>query len=166
MYAGSNETVPINDIRLTFQLGEVMNKMNEGQPNFTVTFIPWIQNNPNGLSYFNGIKKPDGSTPTITEVKTNPNLTAQIPTDPLIGNITDQITEIACSPDIGAAAAKNVFQAYKTFLNSGLDGLPGDDWSEFAYLHNHLGYSLNVTDQALSGGPTGPGGGNSLWDLV
>lgn len=43
-------------------------------------------------------------------------------------------------------------------IDDGLDGLGGDDWSEFAYLHNYLQYSLNVSDQALQGG-----GEESFW---
>ena len=161
-YAGSNETIPVNDMKLVFQLADVMNELNKGDDNFTVKFIPWIQNNPNGLYYYNGIKKPDGLPPTVTEIQTNPNLTAQIPVDPLVTNITDRVTEIACSPEVGAAAAKNVFTAHKAWLDSGLGGLGGDDWSEFAYFHNHLQYSLNVTDQALAGGSPADG----LWDYM
>ena len=40
--AGSNETLPINDMKLVFQLGEIMNQLNNGHPNFTVKFTPWV----------------------------------------------------------------------------------------------------------------------------
>ncbi|KAL9033492.1 MAG: hypothetical protein Q9180_005914, partial [Flavoplaca navasiana] len=63
-YAGTNETVPINDQQLLFQLGEIMDQMNQGQPNYSVKFIPWIQESPNGLYYFSGIKDADGLSPT------------------------------------------------------------------------------------------------------
>ena len=62
-----------------------------------------------------------------------------------------------------AAAAKNVFTAHKAWLDSGLGGLGGDDWSEFAYFHNYLKFSLNATDQALNGGALGSGG---LWEAM
>ena len=65
-----------------------------------------------------------------------------------------------------AAVAKNTFTAYKSFINSGLDGLGGDDWSKFAYLHNQLGYSLNATDQVVNGGEFAGYGGNSFWEFV
>lgn len=162
----TNETIPVNDMKLTFHLAEVMNELNKGNENFTIKFIPWIQSSPNGLYYANGIKKPDGMPPTVTEIKTNSNLTAQIPVDPIVANISAQIEEIACSPEIGQASVKNVFSAYKTFINSGLGGLGGDDWSEFAYFHNHLKYSLNVTDQAVNGGAFGAAGGNSFWETM
>lgn len=165
-YAGSNETIPINDMKLTFQLADVMNQLNKGHPNFTVKFIPWIQKSPNGLYYFNGIKQADGLPPTITEISADSNLTAQIPIDPVVGNITDLISKISCNPEVTAATAKNMFTAYKNFVSTGLGGLGGDDWSEFAYIHNHLNYSLDATDQAVNSGEFGGAGGNSLWDSL
>lgn len=165
-YTGSNETTPINDQQLVFQLGGIMNQMNQGRPNYTVNFIPWINQSPNGLYYFSGLKDTDGLPPTAKEVKSNPNLTVPAPVDPIAGNITDIISEITCSPESMAAVAKNIFSAYKTFINSGLGGLGGDDWSEFAYLHNHLNYSLNATDQVVNSGAFGGYGGYSLWEFV
>ena len=163
-YTGTNETLPINDQKLVFQLADVMNKLNKGHPNFTVNFIPWLQKNPNGLYYFNGIKKPNGLPPTVTEVQNNKNLTAQIPIDPLVTTITDATTDLSCNPEIAADVAKNVFAAHKASLETGLEGLGGDDWSEFAYFHNYLKYSLNATDQALANGFAG--GGDSFWEYV
>ncbi len=165
-YTGSNETIPINDMKLTFQLADVMNQLNEGDPNSTVKFIPWIQENPNGLYYFNGFKQANGLPPTVTEIEDSQSLTGEIPVDPQVGNITDLISGIACNPNTTAAVGKNMFTAFKAFVENGLNGLGGEDWSEFAYLHNYLGYSLNVTDQAINTGPFGGGGGNSLWEFV
>lgn len=162
-YAGTNETLPVNDMKLTFQLADTMNELNKGNANFTINFIPWIENSPNGLYYYNGIKKPNGLPPTVTESKNNKNLTAQIPVEPLVTNVSDTVTNLACNPTIMAAATKNVFTAHKAWLDTGLGGLGGDDWSEFAYFHNHLKYSLNVTDQALA---TSGAGGNSFWDYM
>jgi hypothetical protein len=162
-YAGTNETLPVNDMKLTFQLANFMNKLNEGQPNFTVKFIPWIETNSNGLQYLNGIKKPNGLPPTITEAKNNKNLTAQIPVDPLVTQLTDIYENITCNPTLMAAAAKNQFTAHKAFLDTGLDGLGGDDWSEFAYFHSVLKYSLNITDQVISNLAAGEGE-DSFWN--
>lgn len=118
--AGTNETVPVNDMKLTFQLADYMNTLNEGDANFTVNFIPWIQNSPNGLQYFHGIKKPNGLPPTITEAKNNKNLTAQIPVDPLVTELTNIYDNLTCNPTLMAAAAKNQFLAHKAFLDTGL----------------------------------------------
>ena len=160
-YAGTNKTLPVNDMKLTFQLADVMNSLNEGNSNYTVKFIPFIENNPNGLYYFNGIKKANGLPPTITEIKANSNLTAQIPVDPVVTKVENTLQNLVCAPDVMAAAATNVFTAHKAWLDSGLGGLGGDDWSEFAYFHNYLKYSLNVTDQALTSL-----GGASFWEYL
>ena len=159
----TNETIPINDMKLVFQLADAMNELNKGDANSTVKFIPWIQNSPNGLYYHNGIRKSDGLPPTVTEIKTNPNFTLQVSIDPIVANITEQISEATCDPETVSAAMKNVFTAYRAWINSGLGGLGGDDWSEFAYFHNHLKYSLNDTDQA---GGLGAAGGNGFWDAM
>ncbi|KAL8952973.1 MAG: hypothetical protein Q9222_001149 [Ikaeria aurantiellina] len=173
-YTGSNESIPVNDMKLVFQLADTMNALNSNLPNkenFTVNFIPWIQESPNGLYYYSGFKKPDtGLPPTVTELKAmsgNMSSSMQAPVDPQVNNITDRITEVTCSPAIMAAAAKNVFTAYKAFVTNGLGiGVGGDDWSEYAYFHNYLKYDLNATDQAVNTGEYGGAGGDSLWDLM
>jgi hypothetical protein len=46
-YAGTNETLEIQDHKLVFQLADVLNEMNKDKdPALQVNFIPWIQNNP------------------------------------------------------------------------------------------------------------------------
>ena len=55
-YAGTNETLPVNDMKLTFQLADYMNTLNKGDANFTINFIPWIQNDP--VSTFSALKSP------------------------------------------------------------------------------------------------------------
>jgi hypothetical protein len=45
-YAGTNETLDIQDHKLVFQLADVLNQMNaEVDSIFQVNFIPWIQSN-------------------------------------------------------------------------------------------------------------------------
>ncbi|KAL8932987.1 MAG: hypothetical protein Q9216_006576 [Gyalolechia sp. 2 TL-2023] len=158
-YAGSNETIPLNDMKLVFQLADIMNQLNNNQSNYTVNFIPWIQESPNGLVYLNGFKQDNGLPPTVTQIDSSQNTTTQPPVDPTVGNITGQITELACTPELMEAAGRNVFTAYKSFIDTGLGGLGGDDWSEFAYFHNYLKFSLNATDQAINSGSFGGAGG-------
>ena len=46
-YPENNETLEIQDHKLVFQLGDVLNSMNANQdPAYQVNFIPWIQTNP------------------------------------------------------------------------------------------------------------------------
>ncbi|KAL8995572.1 MAG: hypothetical protein Q9169_004714 [Polycauliona sp. 2 TL-2023] len=164
--AQAKAKLPFNDQQLVFQLGEIMNQMNQAQLNYSVNFTPWIQESPNGLYYFSGLKDTDGLPPTATEVKSNPKLTVPVVADPIVGNITDVVSELTCTPELMGAIAKNTFTAFKSFVESGPGGLGGDDWSEFAYIHNHLGYSLNATDQVVNAGTYGGRGGNSLWDYI
>ena len=167
-YAGTNQTLPVNDMKLVFQLVDMLNQLNKDRPQSQVNFIPWIEDNPNGLQYFKGYKQADGLPPTVTEAK---NLTALIPTDPLVMEAEETVHELSCDPKLMAAAATNVFTAHKAWLDGGLAGLGGDDWSEFAYLHNYLKYSNNVTDQALVAAAALNGdssmstiSGDSFWD--
>ena len=44
---------------------------------------------------------------------------------------------------------------------NGLNGLPGDQWSEFAFMVNYLNATLNDTDVVTGGGYAG-----SFWDTV
>ena len=111
-----------------------------------------MENNPNGLSYLNEIKKENGLPPTVTEAKGNTTLTAQIPVDPLVMEAEDATHKFSCDSKTMAAAATNVFTAHKAWID-GTDGsladFEGDNWSGFGYLHNYLKYWTNVTNQAL-----------------
>ena len=170
-YAGTNQTLPVNDMQLVFQLVDMINQLNKDRPESQVEFIPWVENNPNGLSYFNGIKKADGLPPTVTKAKSNTTLAPPMSTDPLVTKAEGAIQKFSCDPKLMAAAAINVFTAHKAWLDGGLGGLGGDDWSEFAYLHNYLKYSTNVTNQALVAAAESNGdsstatiSGDSFWD--
>lgn len=156
-YATTNETLPVNDMKLTFQLADFMNTLNKGHTSFTVNFIPWTQNSPNRLYHFHRIKKPNGLPPTITEAKKSKSLTSQTPVDPLVTNLTNTYNYVVCHPTLMTAAAKNQFKAQKAFLDTGSDGLEGGDWFEFAYFHNVLKYPLYVTDQVISASVAGEG---------
>ena len=145
-YAGSNETLPVNDVKLVFQLADMMNQLNQGRPDLSVNFIPWIENNTNGLYYFDGIKTPSGLPLTVKDIGS-----AKFPGDPLVAEAETTIQNLFCNHDTMKAVANNVFTAHKAWLDNGLGGLGGDDWSESAYIHKQIGSSLNVTDQAIAG---------------
>ena len=55
-----NKTYPINDHRLVFDLAKEMNEINRNNKNFSINFIPWIEDNQNSFHYFNGYKLPSG----------------------------------------------------------------------------------------------------------
>lgn len=75
----SNVTYNITDHHLVFKLAEEMNKINNHNKALNVDFVPFIQNSPNGLMYFNGLKLGTGLPPTQAEVAENSTLDASTP---------------------------------------------------------------------------------------
>lgn len=163
-YADSNETIQIQDHRIVFDLAAELNKLNHNNTNFTVDFIKWYQDSPNGLYYINGARKPNGQVPTVSEVEANASL-AGVPSstddDPMLDELNAAIYSLFTNTTVIAEMAKNIYRAHKTWLDTGLGGLGGDDWSEFAYVYNYLKYELNQTFVAL-GGP----GSEAFWDIL
>ncbi|KIW44439.1 uncharacterized protein PV06_02910 [Exophiala oligosperma] len=157
----TNETLQIQDHRIVFQLAAEVNKLNHNNTNFTVDFIKWYQNSPNGLYYVRGSRLPDGKSPTVSQVKANASLAgpSTSPDDPSLDALNTRVSDLLNNEDFLAQMAKNVYLAHKTFLDSGLGGLGGDDWSEFGYVHNYLKYNLNDTFVALD-----EPGAESFWD--
>lgn len=41
-YADTNETIPINDHKMVFQLAETLNKMNKNKHGYDVNFIKYV----------------------------------------------------------------------------------------------------------------------------
>jgi len=166
--AESNETLPIQDHRIVFDLAAELNKLNHNNTNFTIDFITWYQNSPNGLYYVNGARKPNGQVPTIGEIEGNASIAGAPLTpdvDPALDELSTAIYSLLTNTTIISELAKNIYRAHKTWLDTGLGGLGGDDWSEFAYVHNYLKYELNVTLVALeelgAGAPS-----EGFWDLL
>ncbi|GKT97154.1 L-amino-acid oxidase [Colletotrichum tofieldiae] len=136
----TNTTYNITDHQLVFQLAAEMNELNNHDKNLSVDFIPWIQSNKNGLSYKNGIKLANG-------------LPRPLPKSPP--------THLSPLPlEFSVHMAQNMFKAHREFLDSGLQGLGGDVWSEYAFMVNYLKGSLNSTDALGSFTAT------SFWDTL
>lgn len=75
----TNETLQIQDHRIVFDLADEVNRLNGNNSNFTVNFIKWYQNSPNGLYYVNGSRFPNGSVPTLAQVRANsPSLASRL----------------------------------------------------------------------------------------
>ena len=163
-YEGSNETLEIQDHKLVFDLADEVNRRNGNATSARISFIPWLQSSPNGLQDFGGIRKPDGSVPTLAETRADPSLNPETPPNPEVDAVSAKVEETLSDPAFIAELSRNVFRAHKDFLDSGLGGLGGDSWSEFAYIHNYLKTSLNVTYQVLD--DIGATGGGSFWDSL
>ena len=115
-YAGTNETITVRDHQIVFQLVDVMNELNKDDKNLHIDFIPWLQLSPNGLYYHDGIRKPDGTVPTVTEVKNDPSLVLHKPDDPAIDEAKKKIQDITSDREFMAKMATNVYKAHKEFL--------------------------------------------------
>ncbi|KAK4939410.1 hypothetical protein LTR10_020307 [Elasticomyces elasticus] len=157
----TNETLQIQDHHIVFQLADEVNNLNGNNSNFTVNFIKWYQTNPNGLYYVNGSRFANGTVPTVSQVAANASLAGASSTenDPSLDALDTTIDNIIDDQSFIAQMAKNIYQAHKTFLDQGLGGLGGDDWSEFGYVHNYLKYALNDTFVAI-----GDPGSEAFWD--
>jgi monoamine oxidase len=156
----TNETMNITDHQLVFQLAEEMNKLNNHDKNLSVDFIPWIQSNLNGLSYKNEFKLQSGLPPTLREIASNASLSPASVNDPATKDLQTKVDTFMPGSEFSTLMAKNMFKAHKQWLETGLNGLGGDQWSEYAFMVNYLKGSLNSTD--MNGGWSAA----SFWDSL
>ncbi|KAI0469731.1 flavin-containing amine oxidoreductase [Xylariaceae sp. FL0804] len=156
-----NQTYNVTDHQMVFQLADEMNRINGHDQNLSVDFIRWIQNNENALYYYNGIKLDTGLPPTLKQVAENSSLIPSLPDDNATQKAQAKIDKIANNVTMLIDIATNMHKAHREFIDSGLDGLPGDQWSGFAYLVNYLKDSLNTTDIVVSDWAA-----SSAWDTL
>lgn len=159
-YTVGNETYPIKDHQLVFQLAEEMNKINRHDKNLSVDFIPWYQSNSNGLQYYNGIRLPNGMPPTLAQVAANASLSIPSILDKSTQDLETAVNNALPGPEFMAKLATNMFKAHREFLDGGLGGLPGDQWSEYGFMVNYLKANLNDTDIVASSATA------TFWDEV
>jgi hypothetical protein len=102
----------------------------------------------------------------LADISANASLSpAQPEVAPDVDELTKVLDAVTNNKVFMKEIATNMFKAHKHWLDSGLDGLPGDGWSEFGYLHNYLKYSLNASDQVLNSALGGASGGDgTFWD--
>ncbi|TKX21863.1 L-amino-acid oxidase-2 [Elsinoe australis] len=141
----TNETFPINDQKMVFQLADVLNEINAGNEELQVRFIPWIQSADNTPLTTNK-RRPDGTFPGKTEIAKDPAYAA----DPVAYSNETAAEEAlqalddfkALSPERIKFYATDVFRAHKEAVEQGLF-----DWSEVEYLRKVIGTPLNTTDE-------------------
>ncbi|KAJ5388544.1 hypothetical protein N7509_011085 [Penicillium cosmopolitanum] len=145
-----NETLTLNFTthRIVFQLSETLNELNKQHESFKVDWIPFIQNSDNALSLNGKKRNPDGSIPTIGDVSKNSSLGASTIHTAVLEKLNAELGKIMYDPSMMKLIASNVYEAHKKFLDVGLNGRGGDQWSQVAYLHNLLGFDLNTTEIA------------------
>lgn len=158
-----NETYNVSDHQMVFQLVDEMNKLNKNNKDLHIDFIPWYQNSPNGLVLRDNIRLPNGFPPTVAQIEADPSLSLPKIVDPETSALMEKVEAALPGPEFFIKMAQNMFKAHREFIDGGLhpeDGsaLPGDHWSEFAFMVNYLNGTLNSTDY-LSEAPA-----MSFWD--
>lgn len=157
-YPGKNETLEIQDHKMVFQLGDVLNRLNqERDPGLRVDFIPFVQNNDN-VPADSGGKRVNGRIPTKGEVAEDPGLvyTAAASNQPAADEAEKGYDDYVDVDGLSMEdVAENVFQAHKTAVEHGLF-----HWSEAGYLRYALGYDANITDYVAGAG------GSPMWNDI
>lgn len=138
----SNEVMNITDHQLVFSLASELNKINKHSQNLSVDFIPWINTNTNSFYYRNGFKLPSGLPPTVAQVRANSSLGTVVTPDAASDKLSELVDSFMPGSNFSASVAKNMYRAHKQWLETGLDGLGGDHWSEFAFMINYLNGTL------------------------
>ncbi|KAH8173710.1 flavin containing amine oxidoreductase domain-containing protein [Sarocladium implicatum] len=140
----TNETFPIMDQRMIFQLIDILNEKNAGNDTLQVKLMDWIQSSPN-TPIQSPFRRPDGTFLSKTEVAENP----EYANSPVYSNETAAEEAIAAleefqglTPERIRQFASNIFAAYKQSVEEG-----AFDYSEVAYLRHVIGTDLNTTDE-------------------
>ncbi|KAK7408251.1 hypothetical protein QQX98_009563 [Neonectria punicea] len=140
----TNDTFPIMDQRMVFQLADILNKINAGNDSLQVKFSNWIQSSPN-TPVSTSKRRPDGTFPGKTEVASNPAYEEPVQ----YSNATAAEEAIQALEDFKGLDqdrirfyATNVFRAHKEAVETGMF-----DFSEVEYLRHVVGTDLNTTDE-------------------
>lgn len=155
----TNETFPIMDQRMIFQLADVLNELNAGNDELQVEFLEWIQNAPNTPAD-TPFRRPDGTFPGTYEVETDPayEITAAYHNATAAEEATAALDDVkGLDAEKVRLFATNIFAAYKQAKDEGLF-----DYSEVSYLRNVMKTDLNTTDEVTPSSTTGPCGSTRL----
>lgn len=114
--SSEGETYNITDHQLVYDLVAELNELNDHAANWSIDFIPWFQENDNGLYYHDGIKLDTGLPPTISQVAADPSLRIQRVNLPSTQALQDHIDSVTTSEEFYAEMATNMFAAHRDFL--------------------------------------------------
>lgn len=145
--AETNETWPIMDQRMIFQLADILNDLNKNEdPAYQVNFIPWIQISDNA-PVATSKRRPDGTIPGRLETKLDPSLLDNV--NASYSNVTKAYEAIKALDDFKGldkarihSYTKDIFRAHKEAVETGML-----DFSEVEYLRYVMGFDSNTTDQ-------------------
>ncbi|KAJ5081839.1 hypothetical protein NUU61_010103 [Penicillium alfredii] len=142
-YKNDNKTYKYTDHELTFQLANVLNKMNHNDSRWKIDFIPWIQHHPNELIAQGTRRHPDGRIPTRAEIEADPSLEEpDAMSSPEYKHTKHRMNAILKNETTLRSIQTDVWRAHKLAMDQGLD-----DWSEQAMMRHVFKASENVTDE-------------------
>lgn len=93
------------------------------------------------LYYRQGFRLPDGRIPTIGEVQANSSIVPKSEDTSALSSLTNNATAEFYTDEWFKLMGADLYAAHEKALNEGYD-----DWSEWGWLHNKMGLSLNATD--------------------
>ncbi|KAJ6785669.1 hypothetical protein PWT90_00962 [Aphanocladium album] len=141
-YKSDNTTHAYTDHRMTFQLADTLNRMNNNDPKYKIDFIPWIQHHPNELLARGTGRHPDGRIPTRAEVAADPRLAKKPAMDTAEYKQTKaQMNAILKREETLKFIQRDVWRAHAWAMQQGFD-----DLSEQAWMRANLHAGENVTD--------------------
>ncbi|PWN25895.1 amine oxidase, partial [Jaminaea rosea] len=138
----SGKNLTMRDSQIVFQLGEELNRINAGNRNRSVDFIPWIQSAPGNLVYRSNFKMPNGLPPSNAQLKENPDLIPTTKPSDDLAAAQKLVANMTSTAALRASIATNIWQAHEEWISHGLD-----DFSAFSYLHNKNNFTLDTVDQ-------------------
>ncbi|KAI8931556.1 hypothetical protein NX059_011211 [Plenodomus lindquistii] len=145
-YADTNETLDIQDHKMVFQLGDVLNQLNGNDSHLAVNFIPWIQASDNTPGNSNGFRLKNGRIPSAAMIRANRTAytlpAAEGPDESAQEHAEEALEDfIGLTPDVLRNISSNIYRAHKDAVDKGLF-----NWSEAAYLKYALNQSADVVD--------------------
>ncbi|WYZ39935.1 hypothetical protein EsH8_IV_000276 [Colletotrichum jinshuiense] len=141
-YKSDNTTHEYTDHRMTFQLAEYLNEINNNDPSLKIDFIPWLQHHPNELIALGTGRHPDGRVPTRAEIAADSSLgTPPVMTSAEYNNTKKEMNRILKNETLLREIQSDIWRVHKRVMDEGYD-----DWSEQSLMRNRLQADENVTD--------------------
>ncbi|GKT51515.1 L-amino-acid oxidase [Colletotrichum spaethianum] len=148
--AETNETYPINDQKMIYQLADVLNEINANagaDPSLQVKFIPWIQVSDNA-PVATKKRRPDGTVPGRKEIAADPSLM----TNATYSNVTAAKEATEALDDFKALTPERANRLPAAFENI-VKGRISYKTKVFSVKYNEDSKNLNVTWRETGSNP-------------
>ncbi|GAO13550.1 hypothetical protein UVI_02015770 [Ustilaginoidea virens] len=145
----SGKRYNMSDTQLVLELVRELNRMNKDRDDdLRVRVVDWIEESDNGLQYFGGIRLPDGLPPTVKQVRNDARLSQAFGYGAETRATSKKLQGALPGRGFTLKMVQNMYKAHREWNDGGLllGKQKGDRWSEFAFVSQFLGGSLNSTD--------------------